>query len=725
VQATAAALVGRLEELAVLDAAWARAVAGTSQVVLVGGDAGVGKSRLVAACVDMVRPRGAVVLEGRCPPFASGELAYAPLADALRNLARSGRSFLDEWLGDRAVELAGLVPDICRVPIATTTATATDHRAGRLFAELMGLLQRLSRDATVVLSLEDLHWSDRSTRDLLGLVLRAAADLAMLVVLTIRSDELPPGDPVLEWLAELDRAVPVQRIELPPFGRDDLATLLGEVIGEPAPPALTDQIFARCGGNAFFAEELLAAHRLGAAGPPPSVRDSILGRLARLTEPAQELVSAAAVAADSAATVNHDLLAAVVEQRPDGIWALVREALAGHVLRVVEPNGYAFRHALARDAVDAHLLPAQRRYWHARVAEALSREGGLLDGGEAGEERADLVRLSRIAHHWHAADDAPRALSAAVSAARVAQVMHAHAEAAELFERALMLWPKTTDPMEVTDVNYIDVLTWAAEAHQLGKGGARSVELADHALALVDTTTDPDRAAYLHVLRGRAGWNASADTAAGITEFVSALRLARDPGPGRAAALADYTQFLIYEDRVDELGPVAADAVEVGRLIGHVDALICGLVGGAMVHMSRGGVDAALAQVTEALELARSHQHLTGWVLMMRANIYEESGQLTVAAADWVAASQEAARLGRPVGEAIASGIAAVLMVDLGAWVEADARSLTNVEASAVDQMYRMNARASLGSPWRIQRCGPADNSTVRGRQGASRRPFR
>jgi DNA-binding CsgD family transcriptional regulator len=683
--------------LAVLDGAWARAVAGTSQVVLVGGEAGVGKSRLVAAYVDMVGPRGAALLQGRCPPFAAGELAYAPLADALRNLARSGLSWLDEWLGDRAVELAGLVPDICRVPIAATAETPADHLAGRLFAELMGLLQRLSRDATVVFSVEDLHWSDRSTRDLLGLVLRAAPDLAMLVVLTIRTDELPPGDPVLEWLAELDRAVPVQRIELAPFGRDDLATLLGEVIGEPAPPALIDQIFARCAGNAFFAEELLAAHRVGAASLPSSVRDSILGRLGRLTEPAQELVSAAAVAADSAATVDHDLLAAVMQHQDEQIWALVREALASHMLRVVEPSGYAFRHALARDAVDAHLLPAQRRYWHARVAEALSGDGGAPDRSGSGEEHTDLVRLSRIAHHWHAADDAPRALSAAMTAARVALVKHAPAEAAELFDRALLLWPRTTDPTEVNDVDYIDVLSWAAEAYLLGNDGKRSVELADQALALVDATNDPARAAYLHVLRGQAGWNASADTAAGMTECESALGLARQPGPARAAALADYTQFLMYEDRFDELASMAAEAIEVGRQIGHVDALVCGLVGAAQVPISRGGIDAALEQVNEALRLARSHQHLVGWVLGMRANLYEEAGQLTAAAADWVAASREEARLGRMVGEAIWSGIAAVVMVDLGRWVEAEARSFTHGEASTVDQMYRLIAGASLG----------------------------
>jgi DNA-binding CsgD family transcriptional regulator len=702
VRATTAALVGRREELASLDAAWVRAVGGATRVVLVSGEAGVGKTRLLGAFTEAARARGAVLLSGRCPPLAVGELAYAPVADALRTLARSApRSRLGEWLGERPGALAGLVPDVFGAAAAPHVAggMGADRPVGRLFAELMGVLERLSRDATVVLSVEDLHWSDWSTRDLLGLVLRAAVDLAMLVVLTLRTDEPAPGDPVLEWLAELDRAVPVQRVELAPFDRAELATLLGEILGEPAPAALVEQVFARCGGNAYFAEELLAAHRAGSAGLPSTVRDSVLGRLGRLGEPVQNLVSAAAITAGSAATVEHDLLAAVVGQPPERAAELAREAVAAHLLRPVEPDGYAFRHALAREAIDAHLLAAQRRHWHVRVAEALSRADTADPVGRDGagvDRSADVARLARIAHHLHAAGDASQALAAAVTAGRAAQAGHANAEAAELYQRALTLWSQVGEPASIAGIDQIEILSLAAEAAQLSTGGRRCYELATQALALVDPVVEPDRAAWLHVLRSRADWDRGGDTAFGLGECEAALALARKPGPARAETLVEYTRLLIFEDRNTEMGPLAAEAIEVGRGIGHVAAQVNGLVGLAMYAMAHGDTDAALDRLARAIDLARSRNYPVGWALSMRANLYEWCGRLGAAADEWMASAQEGARFGMTVGAAICSSIAATLMVDLGRWVEADARTAAPRSDSRVEGINHLLVRASL-----------------------------
>jgi predicted ATPase len=215
---------------------------------------------------------------------------------------------------------------------------------------------------------EDLHWADQSTRDLLGFLARNLRG-GVALVLTYRSDELHRHHPLRPYLAELDRSGRTERLELGRLDRRDLGGLLAGILGEPAPPALVGEILARSEGNPFFAEELLAAHQDGTR-LPLALRELVLARVAALPEETQRVLQVAAVARR---LVDHELLAEVAAQPPERLVELLGEAVTHHVL-VAEggSDAYAFRHTLVQEALYEDLLPVQRGPLHAAYARALA-----------------------------------------------------------------------------------------------------------------------------------------------------------------------------------------------------------------------------------------------------------------------------------------------------------------------------------------------------------------
>ncbi|HEY6707260.1 MAG TPA: AAA family ATPase [Actinomycetota bacterium] len=437
--------VGRTEELARLAAAGDRAAGGTPTTVLVGGEAGVGKTRLVGEVVAGARAAGATVLAGGCVELGGEGVPFAPLIEALRGFVRD----LDEpglaWLlpGHARSELARLLPELAPVagpggtdpgsvgPALSTTPGPWSEQ-GRLFELFLGLLERLGEERPAVLVVEDLHWADRSTRDLLAFLVRNLRHGRLLLLLTYRSDELHRRHPLRPFLAELDRGRRVERLELARFGPAEVAAQLAGIQGAPVPAELAERIHARSGGNAFFVEELAAAATDGEL--PPSLRDTLLARIELLAEPAQRVLG---VAAAAGARVDHDLLAEVADLPEPDLLSALREAVSAQVLLVDAGDGtYGFRHALVKEAVYGELLPGERTRVHARFAGALAARDIAGDPGPAAE----------LAWHWYAAHDLERALPAAVAAGLAAERAYAFAEAQRQFERALELWDRTGGP---------------------------------------------------------------------------------------------------------------------------------------------------------------------------------------------------------------------------------------------------------------------------------------
>ncbi len=347
-------LVGRAEQLAVLDAALAPARREGPSVVLIGGEAGVGKSRLVSEFTARARGAGARVLTGGCVELGTDGLPFAPFTAVLRELVRE--------LGADGV--AGLLPGGVTHDFARLLPEfgATDGDAGesvaraRLFEQMLALLERLAESGPVVLLIEDAHWADRSTRDLLAfLVSRQQILDGVLIIVTYRSDEMHRTHPVRPLLAELGRLSWVERMELPRLDRRHADELVARILGREPEPSLADDVYRRAEGNPLFVEELLCSDCDSglAAGVPASLRDLLLVSVRRLPDETQEVLRAASAGGQH---IRHALLAAVTGLDDDVLTRALRPAVAANVL-TADAQGYAFRHGLIREAILDDLMP--------------------------------------------------------------------------------------------------------------------------------------------------------------------------------------------------------------------------------------------------------------------------------------------------------------------------------------------------------------------------------
>jgi predicted ATPase len=335
-QVTSPALVGRARELAVLDAALGRADGGASAVVLLGGEAGVGKTRLVTEFAAGQVGTGTRVLIGGCVPLADGELPFAPAVEALRDLVgQLGVERVRALAGPSWPELARLLPALGDPGRAGAMPPPEPTDQARLFELLIGLLGALADQAALILVVEDLHWADRSTRDLLAFLARNLRRQRVVLVATHRSDE--PERPWLgPFLAELGRAG-AERLELDRLGRAESAAQMAAIRGAMPPLALVEGVFARAEGNPFFTEELLAATHTGPAGLPATLHDLLRGRIQAVSEPARQVLRVAAVVGRRA---PHRLVAAVAGLDDRRLDQALREAVAGKLL-ATRPGGTA------------------------------------------------------------------------------------------------------------------------------------------------------------------------------------------------------------------------------------------------------------------------------------------------------------------------------------------------------------------------------------------------
>jgi predicted ATPase len=363
-------LIARHEELAFLNAAATHAAASAPAVVVVGGEAGVGKTRLVNEAVSDLEANGFRVLTGACVELGGEALPLAPLVDAVRALERSLST------GELAAALGGARPMLARLlPELDTDGSATraELQPARLYELVLGMLGRLAEDTPLALVVEDLHWADGLTLDLVAFLVRALRDVRVLVVATYRSDELHRGHPVRRLLTELERVRAVERLELRRFSREEVVQQLQAILGAAPEPALAEVVFERSEGNAFLVEEMLLVVESGAHEVPPSLRDVLLARVERLSEPAQRVLRAAAAAGGR---ISEPLIAAVTGVAERDFLDALRETVEHHLL-VVDGSGYRFRHALVRDAVYEEMLPGERVRLHASFGTAIDAQPEL------------------------------------------------------------------------------------------------------------------------------------------------------------------------------------------------------------------------------------------------------------------------------------------------------------------------------------------------------------
>ncbi|TDE91636.1 helix-turn-helix transcriptional regulator [Occultella glacieicola] len=457
------ALVARTGELTRLREIWAQATDGSASAVLLPGDAGVGKTRLVAEFASEVRADGAHVLTGHCVGLGESAPPYLPVVEILEQIRDADPAILDE-----RPALASLV-----------SRSGADRPTEQLplFDSFLGVLTELCADRPVLLVVEDLHWSDPSTRDLITFLVARMSEQRLAVVLTYRSDDLHRRHPVRPMTVELGRMRRVERLELEPFSPEDArafarALAVLDHLGADGDEDLIADIARRSEGNAFFAEELLSSAR-STTSLGEALADVLLGRIERLTPNAQRLVRTASVSGQR--RIRHSTLRAVLEMTDDELEAALRDCVQLHVL-VADPDGgasYEFRHALLREAAYADLLPGERTRIHATYAKLLA---DLRLPGWRGAQ----------AYHANLANDLPTALSAHVGAADEAAQVGATADTLAHLESALGLWQAVADPAAVCGTDELDLTIRASDAAVAAGQVDRALAFARAALKLAD-----------------------------------------------------------------------------------------------------------------------------------------------------------------------------------------------------------------------------------------------
>jgi ATP/maltotriose-dependent transcriptional regulator MalT len=566
-------------------------------MALVAGESGLGKTRLLTELQARARERGALVLTGDCVDLGESELPYVPLVSALRPLARSG----DPALTDAVRAAVGpLLPGL-GTPAEPVEPNEDTGAQARLFEGLLSLLDTLASKQPVVLMIEDLHWADRSTRAALTFLAHSLIAERVLVVGSYRPDELHRRHPLRPLLAELERDGRTRRVVLEPLTHDELADQLTDILGEPPTAELLHRLWKRSGGNPLFSEELLAAGVDGLGAAPDTLRDALMLRVERLSEPAQEILRLVAVGQ----RLEHPVLVETSGLDERTLRDTLRETVEGHILIADDDGWHRFRHALLREVVDDDLLPGERATLHLRLAHALKQRI---------PERPGPVLIAAIAHHFAAAGEQPEALEWSVHAATAAERAYAHGEAQALLERALELWDRVPDAQERAGADRVTLLTRAGSAAwALGHTG-RQLALFEAALAELGPQPEPALAARLMEQIARAQWGVNRPRSS-VTTLERALALLE--GAEGGDALEARGRVLAALARRHMLDGKFSDGVTVARKA--LDATIAAGMRGAEGHARNtlgcclatlGDIDDGVQELRHAIRIARERDDL-------------------------------------------------------------------------------------------------------------------
>ncbi|MFI5905159.1 AAA family ATPase [Streptomyces cyaneofuscatus] len=685
--------VGRAAELGALTEALARAGAGEPQALLIGGEAGVGKTRLVEEFAGRAARRDAVVAVGGCVEIGAEGLPYAPFPAALRALRRALPEEMAAASAGQEGELARLLPELGEAPRDATD----EHSTARLFELTARLLERISADRPVVLVLEDLHWADASTRHLLAYLFRTLGSGCLMVVGTYRADDIHRRHPLRPLLAELDRLRTVTRIELGRFSHDEVGSQLAGILAETPEAALVDEIFDRSDGNAFFVEELARSLECcgDSSGLTESLRDLLLVRVEALPEHAQRV---ARLVAEGGSSVEHDLLAAVAGLGDDDLEEALRAAVGANLLQPApDSGGYRFRHSLVREAVSDDLLPGERTRVNRRYAEALEAGPSLVREDE---------RATRLASYWYAAHDPAKALPAVLRAAVEARRRYAYSEQLRLLERAMELWddvpdavratlrpfdhaevyPASASDPENTPLRYLDVMAEATVAAHFGGDRTRALAISKKAMRVLATEADPLREAWFLVQRSRLVQGL--DKGDGWEELAAAQERVRGlpPSPVQADVLTNVASWRALHQPGPQALADSDRAVEYARLVGDEYIELHARLTRGWLTADAGGVEDGLAEMYAVRDRAEKLHlmNLLGRVSVNLPSSLEAMGRSLEA----VAAADHGIAICHSHG-----------LADSGAWVYANqAQSLfslghwTQSEAAAAS-----SARLALG----------------------------
>ncbi len=536
-------MIGRDTELGALREAFARSRDGDPSVVVVGGEAGIGKTRLVEEFLRGV-DADAMVARGQCVELGDDGAPFIPIRAVMRSIVDlAGADAVRAAAGASLDTLAPLLPED-----VAGGAPEADLRVGRLHDEFTRMVERVSEIEPVVVVVEDVHWADAPTMQLLRYLARMLHDGRVMLVMTARTAELPRRHRLREDLAELERLRSVSELELPRLSRDEVSRMIAT--NDAASDA--EELFERSGGVPFFVEELLGAGTDSAL--PRRLSDLLAARYERASAATRDVLRLMAVGGTRA---EHDLLEQVHGGDPAELDAAMREAVEVGLV-VADASGYAFRHALVREVVEAELLPGERARHHATYARVLA-DGPARPGLSV-----------EVSTHWLAARRFPEAFDAAVAAMQEASAAYALTTAAAMGERCLELWDLVDRPEQRAGVDRADMAGRTSLAHRRAGDMERSVALADLRISLADPSDPVERADLMFqkaLGMGLMGMPGAADV------HLEALGLLVDREDPRALAVRARVRSELAARRM--LAGDLRDAVDQG-LLALADALAAG-----------------------------------------------------------------------------------------------------------------------------------------------------
>ena len=622
------AFVGRDRELEVLGTAWREARAGSRRLVLVGGEPGIGKTRLTSELARAAHAEGTVLYAG-CQEEAL--VSYQPFAEALRHYARSTDLDPEQLaLGPGAAELARLVPELAAEAVDDGVEAGADPETRRylMFEAVSTLLAEVAARAPVILVLDDLHWADRATLHLLRHVVRASQQAPLLIVGTFREGEVGGGHPLAELIADLRRDRLVQRVSLDGLNEGDVRALIASHGGAEASSALVAAVHEQTEGNPFFVDEVLrhlietgvlferdgrwvSALTADEIGVPEGVKEVLAGRLGRLSEDCRAALAEAAVLGRE---FSFDVLSSMAQVEEDALIAGLEEALAAQL--VVETDGrrgpaYAFTHALVRETLYGGTSAPRRQRMHGRAALAIE----AVDGED---EVATIAAHLRLAG---SAGDPAKAVEYSLRAGAAARELFAWDEAATHWDGAVQVMARAGGREAERAALLVGLADLMLAISDLGRG----IAYLEQARGLYEQLGNRERAAQVDSRLGAAHalvdsiYAEHLDIRRAFAHFEAAREvLAQGPARRSLGHLENGVgAALMYAQRIPEGIDAATRAMEIGERLGDEPLWTAGAETYGWHTLVAGDLETGIATLTRAFDVADRQQHpMLGWMAL-------------------------------------------------------------------------------------------------------------
>ncbi|EJC83623.1 transcriptional regulator, luxR family [Rhizobium leguminosarum bv. trifolii WSM2297] len=559
---------GRAAELDAMESAFRDVSGGRQRSILLGAEAGGGKSRLVEEFTGRLSGR-ALILKGGCIEQRESALPYAPVTAVLHELvqlrgAPSSRSLVG---AEGARELAWLLPEFGE----TSERFDPGIARARLFEALRKLFEELAREMPLVVVVEDIHWADQATCDLLRFLTTRLKKTRLMLIVTYRPEETSGSNALRTTIADLSLSEGAEVLRLPRLKRAEVATQLEGLLGRPPTAAVINEVHARCCGIPLFTEALIDASGSVRTDFPGSLNDYLLKAVREMPASTAGLLKVMALGGPH---ITHTLLRSVENKSDLEVAELLRPAILAGIL-VPDGDGYAFRHALIHEAVRSDLIAGERMAIHRAYA-------GVLERGPVPSYR--VWHSAALARHWHGAGQAESCLRWAWQSAAEAAATFAYEDQMEMLKLVLATWPEVDNAADLTGAGHCRVLELAADAACWAAEAEQGLAFVERALAEVDAERDGEQLAAL--LLQRAVMRQHTLIPGEIADLERALDHSVDPTRLRADGLGQFSRALILRGEFDRAKRLGEELKELSERLDDEEYRIEALIVAASVDMA-------------------------------------------------------------------------------------------------------------------------------------------